>query len=63
MGNECHFCRGIVFAGEPGDIVLEGHGVTMHRECAAGYDLVTQRHGTDGSLAVTCPKCGEVETV
>lgn len=63
MGTECHFCRGIVFAGEPDDIVLEGHDVVMHRECAAGYDLVTELPGEATSLEVTCPKCGEVETV
>lgn len=66
MGNECHFCRGIVSADEPGDILLEGHGdhrVCMHRRCAAGYDLVREVHGERASLEVTCPECGDVEVV
>lgn len=63
MGNECHFCRGIVSAHEAGDLLLEAHGdhrVVMHEQCADGHGLVEER--ADG-VEVTCPECGAVETL
>ena len=61
MGNECHFCRGIVSAHGAGDILLDDHGdhrVFLHEQCAAGHDLIEK--GRD-SVEITCPECGAVE--
>lgn len=67
MGNECHFCRGIVSLHEKNDILLDGHAdhqVFMHKQCAMGYDLIEESHDpADGPIEVTCPECGAVETL
>lgn len=66
MGSECHFCRGIVLPHEAGEFVLDGHGdheVAMHRECAAGHDLIERSASTGEAIEVTCPRCGSVEAV
>ncbi|PSQ02295.1 hypothetical protein BRC92_09145 [Halobacteriales archaeon QS_4_69_31] len=63
MSGECHFCHGLVLAGEPEHIVLDGHGdheVYMHERCARGGEAIVsdRRENVD----VTCPECGAVET-
>lgn len=67
MGNECHFCRGIVSLYEQNDLRLTGHSdhqVFMHKECAVGHDLVEQPpNSADGPIEVACPKCGAIETL
>ncbi|WP_276273248.1 hypothetical protein [Haloarcula litorea] len=64
MSGECYFCHGLVFDGETGHIVLDGHAdhaVFLHQECAEGHDVVEESPGPSDEAAVLCPECGEVE--
>lgn len=66
MNGECHFCHGVVLADESEDIVLDNHAdhqVYLHRQCAAGHNVIEQAVGQAGGLDVLCPVCGEVESV
>ncbi|WP_324759398.1 hypothetical protein [Haloarcula montana] len=65
MSGECHFCHGIVSADESNHILLDGHGdheVYLHRQCAAGHDVLEDADGSADNVAITCPECGTVET-
>ena len=61
MSGECHFCHGLVLAGEPDHIVLDDHAdhnMYVHRRCAEGHDLVMELRGSTSEAEITCPGCG-----
>ncbi|SFR65512.1 hypothetical protein [Halogeometricum limi] len=65
MDGECYFCHGLVLPDEREDILLTEHAdhdVYLHEQCARGYELVEESVDAGGSLEVTCPECGAVET-
>ncbi|MBV0926213.1 hypothetical protein KTS45_18560 [Halomicroarcula limicola] len=64
MNGECYFCHGLVFSGEPDDLLLDEHAdheVYMHRQCAVGHNVVEESSETAGEVEVLCPECGAVE--
>ncbi|MDS0261182.1 hypothetical protein NDI56_17415 [Haloarcula sp. S1CR25-12] len=66
MNGECYFCHGLVLADESEDIVLQDHGdhrVFLHRQCAAGYNVIETRVGPSSGADVVCPVCGDVESL
>ena len=65
MNGECYFCHGVVLADEAADIVLQDHGdhrVFLHRQCAAGHNVIERRVDPSGGADVVCPVCGDVES-
>lgn len=65
MDGECYFCHGIVSAAESDHIMLDSHAdheVYMHEQCAIGHNFIEESTDSIGSVEITCPECGTIET-